>query len=762
MEGKLDFPLHGPSLNIVRQCGPGLSDILQSKFGCVAIFEAVDFERDVNFSQYKKPKVVPEKRFAVKLKTGVEVSVWKADLTNFKVDAVVNAANTGLQHYGGLALALSQAGGPQIQRESDDYIKRKGTLNTGDAVIGGAGLLPCKGIIHAVGPQLKPYPTKHEFSQAEPLLKKAIRSILDIVQKNSLKSVAIPAISSGLFNYPLPECANTIVSTVKHYYENVSRQSHLPEKIFLVNHDDPSVNEMMRACHQILVQSSSKTYSQAAAPKTSTHTVQLGNVRLILGKGKIEDQQTDVIVNTASPDRNLSTGEISKALSQKAGFRMQEEIYSAIPKGHIIVTKAYSLMCKEVYHTSCPSRGILAAPQTLFDSVLECLWTAGTSKHKTIAFPAIGTGNLGFSKQEVAQIMSNAVANFAQKYLDMMEVHFVIFPSDNSTFKAFEEQMRSLQRKASQSNFTQALEHKADFHDSKPPTPQISLRGDSDETVREAERWLSCLLKSSKVTICNNFILRFGEEEYQQLSRLTKNGVSIDESFDRGRAEITVRGSSPEDVVVAGLQVEAALLNVQKEFVREEENAMCLMSTKGVSFDRKTVDSRRAAFSDRSSQFEKEWLRMVKLEQVENKSLEMLFNLKKTQLNCLKSQTMFQLIPAQFREMVSHTGFHTEYAPPTDPAYGEGIYFASTVRKAMEVWKERNEEYLYFVEAEVLTGESTLGKPGLILPPTKLTDPHSLYDSVNGGRDISVIFSGYQALPKYIITCKSQSESSHL
>ncbi|GLD70623.1 poly [ADP-ribose] [Lates japonicus] len=647
MEGKLDFPLHGPSLNIVRQCGPGLSDILQSKFGCVAIFEAVDFERDVNFSQYKKPKVVPEKRFAVKLKTGVEVSVWKADLTNFKVDAVVNAANTGLQHYGGLALALSQAGGPQIQRESDDYIKRKGTLNTGDAVIGGAGLLPCKGIIHAVGPQLKPYPTKHEFSQAEPLLKKAIRSILDIVQKNSLKSVAIPAISSGLFNYPLPECANTIVSTVKHYYENVSRQSHLPEKIFLVNHDDPSVNEMMRACHQILVQSSSKTYSQAAAPKTSTHTVQLGNVRLILGKGKIEDQQTDVI-----------------------------------------------------------------------------------------------QGNIGSTADPIRFSIGMLM--------------------DGSTFKAFEEQMRSLQRKASQSNFTQALEHKADFHDSKPPTPQISLRGDSDETVREAERWLSCLLKSSKVTICNNFILRFGEEEYQQLSRLTKNGVSIDESFDRGRAEITVRGSSPEDVVVAGLQVEAALLNVQKEFVREEENAMCLMSTKGVSFDRKTVDSRRAAFSDRSSQFEKEWLRMVKLEQVENKSLEMLFNLKKTQLNCLKSQTMFQLIPAQFREMVSHTGFHTEYAPPTDPAYGEGIYFASTVRKAMEVWKERNEEYLYFVEAEVLTGESTLGKPGLILPPTKLTDPHSLYDSVNGGRDISVIFSGYQALPKYIITCKSQSESSHL
>lgn len=72
----------------------------------------------------------------------------------------------------------------------------------------------------------------------------------------------------------------------------------------------------------------------------------------------------------------------------------------------------------------------------------------------------------------------------------------------------------------------------------------------------------------------------------------------------------------------------------------------------------------------------------------------------------------------------------------------------------MEVWKEQNEEYLYFVEAEVLTGKSTPGKPGLILPPAVGTDPQILYDSVSGGTDISVIFSSYQALPMYIITCK--------
>lgn len=71
----------------------------------------------------------------------------------------------------------------------------------------------------------------------------------------------------------------------------------------------------------------------------------------------------------------------------------------------------------------------------------------------------------------------------------------------------------------------------------------------------------------------------------------------------------------------------------------------------------------------------------------------------------------------------------------------------------MEVWKEPNNKYLHFVEAEVLTGNSTAGQRDLILPPLLGEDPLEMFDSVKGP-DISVIFSGYQALPKYIITCK--------
>lgn len=70
------------------------------------------------------------------------------------------------------------------------------------------------------------------------------------------------------------------------------------------------------------------------------------------------------------------------------------------------------------------------------------------------------------------------------------------------------------------------------------------------------------------------------------------------------------------------------------------------------------------------------------------------------------------------------------------------------------MWKDPKLEFVHLVVAEVLTGNSTPGRQGLVLPPTGSTEPLGLYKSVSGGKDISVIFSGYQALPTYIVTYK--------
>jgi len=225
----------------------------------------------------------------------------------------------------------------------------------------------------------------------------------DKVKQHHLSTVAIPAISSGLFNYPRPECANTIVSSVKGYYEYV-QHGHSPKEILLVNNDEPTVKEMEKAFYRIFALSTMMTYSQATAKNTRSATkpsptIQIGNVRVTLRKDKIEEQQvrmrtckkidllllgasnavtisfvfirsvflvllqTDVIVNTASQKKNLSEGQISSAISTKAGHGMQKEMCSAKPKGHIITTKAYNLKCKEVYHTLCFGKDQHAAHQ---------------------------------------------------------------------------------------------------------------------------------------------------------------------------------------------------------------------------------------------------------------------------------------------------------------------------------------------------------------------------------------------------------------
>ncbi|XP_014323945.1 poly [ADP-ribose] polymerase 9 [Xiphophorus maculatus] len=793
MASKLDIPLYEASLSIVRRCGADLCEIINTKFGCVAAIEGV--ENESRSSHQRPPAIIkPERRFEFMMHSGVKVSVWKADLTNFPADAVVNAANEDLKHYGGLALALSKAGGPQIQLESDDYIKKYSKVNTGEAVVLSSGSLPCKMIIHAVGPDLSMSAFNFDPEKGRPALEKTIKSILNRVGENHLATVAIPAISSGLFNYPLRECANTIVSTIRAFCDKLPHQNHYPKEIFLANHDEPTVQEMERACNQIFKPQQKQTYSSAAAQNTRSAenatqpSVTIGNVHLILRKGKIEEQRTDVIVNTASGDRNLSIGKISGAILDKAGYGIQNEIKQAQKKGYIIRTKSYRLYCKEVFHTFCIEKARdPAADQILYSSVLDCLSIAAAQHYNSITFPAIGTGALGFSKAESASIMLAAVSAFAQNCLNRMDIHFVIFPSDHGTFQAFEWEIGRLQKRSASFNFppeitgadgksrhrspqqhplpysgdqhrTEASWNKDESQSSRAPAPQISLVCPSEESKHEAERWLKNRLStdSHSVTINNNFLSHFSDHDHLQLAVSAEKGLIVEEFFSKGHACLEINGGSKEEVAVAGLKVEAMLCKIQKEFIREEEHGLQMLFNTELSHKRKPVEKSSREFSSRHEAFSHA-LKVTKVDKVENAALKAMFDMKKKQLGSSSSKTMFQRIPAQFCEMVSRIGFHAECAPPEDPKYGEGIYFSSSIGTALELWREKGEEYLYFVEAEVLLGNSAKGERGFILPPPVGKDPNILCDSVYGGSDVSIIFSGYQALPKYIITCKKNS-----
>lgn len=168
-----------------------------------------------------------------------EIEIIKGDITALDADAIVNPANNFLMHHGGLAAIIVKRGGMIIQEEC----RKIGNVPTGGAVITTGGRLNAKHVIHAVGPRYK----DGNSGEAEKL-SLAVISSLEVAEKKKLKSIAIPAISSGIFGYPVDKCAEVIVSTVFDYLsaKKKNKESSSIEKVILCLYDDNAFNNFVK------------------------------------------------------------------------------------------------------------------------------------------------------------------------------------------------------------------------------------------------------------------------------------------------------------------------------------------------------------------------------------------------------------------------------------------------------------------------------------------------------------------------------------
>jgi len=139
--------------------------------------------------------------------------VVRGDLLKEPVDAIVNAANGQLAHGGGVAAIISRAAGPALQAECDRIVRERGPLPTGSAVASGAGKLPFKGVIHAVGPR------QGEGEEEEKLVR-ALGAAFRCADEAGWSSLSFPAVSSGIFAVPLPLCARAYDAAVRRWYED--------------------------------------------------------------------------------------------------------------------------------------------------------------------------------------------------------------------------------------------------------------------------------------------------------------------------------------------------------------------------------------------------------------------------------------------------------------------------------------------------------------------------------------------------------------
>ena len=146
---------------------------------------------------------------------GATLEIAQGDITALTVDAIVNAANEHLAHGGGVAGAISRKGGPTIQQESDALISARGPLKTGDAVITSGGKLAAKFVIHTVGPVW----SRHDPAESDRLLCKAVKSSLALAEEKGLKSIAFPAISTGIYGFPIERAAPLMLQEAKQHLE---------------------------------------------------------------------------------------------------------------------------------------------------------------------------------------------------------------------------------------------------------------------------------------------------------------------------------------------------------------------------------------------------------------------------------------------------------------------------------------------------------------------------------------------------------------
>jgi len=171
------------------------------------------------------------------------VEILQGDLTEMDADAIVNAANNDLQLGGGVAGAIRRKGGPRVQAECTEI----GTIPVGGAAITSGGNLEARHVIHAASMQLGGQTTAHA-------LQSSAAHSLRIAAQQGLKTIAFPAVGTGIAGFPMRQCAEIMLSEVEKHYE---RPSSL-EKVYFVLFDKEALGTFQEVFREICEKSSGK------------------------------------------------------------------------------------------------------------------------------------------------------------------------------------------------------------------------------------------------------------------------------------------------------------------------------------------------------------------------------------------------------------------------------------------------------------------------------------------------------------------------
>ena len=284
------------------------------------------------------------------------IIIHVGDITEFGTDVIVNASNEDLKHVGGVADAILKKGGQEIQVASDSYIRSHGKLNTGDVWLSPiVGNLPCFAIVHAVGPRWHGNP-----SGRQQLRRVCIKSLSAAINYNS---IALPAISSGVFGYPIDECANIMISAIIEFC-NTQGSSTLDE-INIVLYRQSDVPHFVQALHKYLPAQSIRRGSDKSkntahcVPKECTAQVvdvdvpeNQRAVRAVKEKGKSQRGQRGRRLEEPPPDRSpqsryrgqqgTANGDGSLDIELRIFGETEDQVQSAVTSINRLISKQFT------------------------------------------------------------------------------------------------------------------------------------------------------------------------------------------------------------------------------------------------------------------------------------------------------------------------------------------------------------------------------------------------------------------------------------
>ncbi|XP_070849302.1 protein mono-ADP-ribosyltransferase PARP14-like [Chaetodon trifascialis] len=380
------------------------------------------------------------------LRDGLQVLVCQGDITKQDADALVNAANEDLDHCGGVAAALSKAGGPQVQKESSALVKQTGRIPVGDVVVTTGGNLKCKKLLHAVGPVSGKVGGKERM-----LVEKTTQSALDLAEIMEFASIAMPCISSGVFGVPVTVCSEAIVTAVKKFGSQGGRSL---SRIILIDNRAEVVKAIQEACDRLLqgITTNDLGFQMGVAGQDTAGGATAGapgdGVHVEIIQGTIETQQADGLVSPMAGHNPLST-RVGNALSNVVGPELTAKFHkvaggATLPGDTVLVEGLPALQCRGVYFINLvpwdnSEHG--TAVQVLRQGIRKMLISCKIRGYSSVVLPVLGTGTvLCFPHSVVSKVMLEEVQVFEQDQSNRISflVRIVIHPNDKESCKAFQ------------------------------------------------------------------------------------------------------------------------------------------------------------------------------------------------------------------------------------------------------------------------------------------------------------------------------------